>query len=135
MNGGYDSIYRGLIPKLAEYDLQASAECLGLEYVDGCIQVCFLKRDYSITVDGVEPQDGQPVNVNNKSILLYYVLSKGHGDPENSFVLFESIPRMVGGLDGQKRLMNPPLERYFGNDYVTFSQAAVKLGGARRFTN
>jgi len=25
--------------------------------------------------------------------------------------------------------MNTPLERYFGNDYVKFSEAAVKLGG------
>ena len=25
--------------------------------------------------------------------------------------------------------MNAPLERYFGNDYVKFSEAAVKLGG------
>jgi hypothetical protein len=129
MKGGYDSIYLGLIPKLSECDFQESADRLGLEYIDGGIQVNFLKREYRITFDGVEPLDGQPVNVNNRSVLLYYLLSKGQGDPENSYILFESIPRMLSGLGGQNRLTKPPLERYFGNDYVKFSEAAIILGG------
>jgi hypothetical protein len=129
VNEGYDSIYLGLISKLSELDFQESADRLGLEYVDGGVQVCFLKREYRISSDGVEPLDGQPVNVNNRSVLLYYLLSKGQGDPENCYIPFESIPRMIGGLHAQNRLMNTPLERYFGNDYVKFSEAALKLGG------
>jgi len=129
MKGGYDSIYLGLITKLSECDFQESAERLGLEYVDGGIQVNFLKREYRITLDGVEPLDGQPVNANNGSVLLYYLLSNGRGDPENSYVLFESIPRMISGLGFQNRMMSRPLERKFGNDYVKFREAAVKLGG------
>ena len=81
MKGGYDSIYLGLISKLSKCDFQESAERLGLEYVDGGIQVCFLKREYRITLDGVETLDGQPFNSNNGSVLLYYLLSKGRGDP------------------------------------------------------
>jgi hypothetical protein len=126
---GYDSIYLGLTTKLSECNFLESADRLGLEYVDGGVQVCFLKREYRITLDGVEPLDGQPVDVNNRSVLLYYLLSKGQGDPENSYVPFESIPRMISGLHAQSRLMNTSLERYFGNDYVKFSEAAEKLGG------
>ena len=129
MKGGYDSIYLELITKLSECDFQESADRLGLEYVDGGVQVYFLKRKYRITLEGVEPLDGQPVNVNNRSVLLYYLLSKGQGDPENSYVLFESIVRMISGLNAQNRLMNTPLERYFGHDYAKFSEAALKLGG------
>jgi hypothetical protein len=129
MKGGYDSIYLGLIPKLSECDFQESAERLGLEYVDGGIQVCFLKREYRITLDGVETLDGQPFNSNNGSVLLYYLLSKGRGDPENSYVLFESIPRMISGLGFQNRMMSRPLEEKFGNNYIKFSEAAVNLGG------
>ena len=95
MQGGYESIYLGLITKLSECDFHESAERLGLEYVDGAVQISFLKREYRITLDGVEPLDEQPVNVNNLSVLLYYLLSKGQGDPENSFISFESIPRMI----------------------------------------
>ena len=129
MKGGYNSIYRGLITKLSECNFQESAERLGLEYVDGCVQVCFLMREYRITLDGVESLDGQPVNATNGSVLLYYILSNGRGDPENSYVLFESIPRIISGLDFQNRMMSRPLEREFGNDYFKFNEAAVKLGG------
>lgn len=129
MEGGYDSIYQGLIGKLSECDFEESANRLGLEHVTGGIQVCFLKREYRITLEGVEPLDGQPVNVNNRSVLLYYLLSKGQGDPENSYIPFESIPQMSGGVQAQSRLMNTPLERYFGNDHARFSETATKLGG------
>ena len=129
MQGGYDSIYLGLIAKLSDCDFHESSVRLGLRYVDGAVQVSFLKREYRFTLNGVEPLDGQPVNVNNRSVLLYYLLSQGQGDPENSYIPFESIPRMISGLPVQSRLMNTPLVRYFGNDHVKFSEAAVKLGG------
>ena len=129
MKGGYDSIYLGSITKLSDCNFQASAERLGLEYVDGGIQVSFLKREYRITLAGVEALDGQPFNPNNGSVLLYYLLSNGRGDPENSFVPFESIPGMISGLGFQNRMMSRPLERKLGNDYVRFREAAVKLGG------
>ncbi len=126
---GYDSIYLGLVSRLPGCDFQEAARRLGLSYVDGRIQASFLERDYRITVDGAEPLDGQPVNVNNRSVLLYYLLSRGSGDPENRFVLFESIPGMGGGLHTELRLMNRPLERCFRNDYAKFGEAALKLGG------
>jgi hypothetical protein len=129
MTSGYDSIYAGLVARLPECDFQESAGRLGLEYVEGGVQVSFLKREYRITRVGVEPLDGQPVNVNNRSVLLYYLLSKGQGEPGDAYILFESLPRMVSGLSLQKRLMSSPLERYFGNDFVKFGKAAGKLGG------
>jgi hypothetical protein len=129
VSGGYDSIYHELISRLSEIDFQESAARLGLEYVDGGVRVSFLKREYRVTSDGVEPLDGQPVNVNNLSVLAHYLLSKGQGEPENSYIPFESIPRMIGGLSAQSRLMNKPLERYFGNGYRKFREAAAKLGG------
>ncbi len=129
MKGGYDSIYLRLIPRLAECDFEASAGRLGLEYIDGSVRVDFLKRKYVITLDGVEPLDGQPVDANTRSVLVYYLLSKGTGNPENSYILLESIPRMIGGLGFQNRLMSAPLERKFGNDYSKFNEAATKLGG------
>lgn len=131
MNGAYDSIYYGLVSKLSKLDFTESADRLGLHHIDGGIQVCFLKREYRISSNGVEPVDGLPVHVNNRSVLLYYILSKGEGDPQNNYVRFESIPRMISGLPVQSRLMNAPLERYFGNDYVKFTEAAIKLGGTQ----
>lgn len=71
MKGGYDSIYLELITRLSECDFKESADRLGLTYVDGDVRVSFLKREYCITIDGVRPLDGQPVNVNNLSVLLH----------------------------------------------------------------
>lgn len=129
MKGGYDSIYLGLIPRLSDCDFHESADRLGGRYVTEGVHLTFLKRDYRITKQGAEVLDGQPVNINNLSVLVYYILSKGRGDPEHSYIRFESIPRFVGGLSGQNRLMSAPLERYFAEDYANFADAARKLGG------
>ena len=129
MTSGYESIYLGLIPRLADCDFQESAERLGLDYVDGTVRVRFLNRDYRITREGVEPLDGRPVHVNNRSVLLYYLLSKGQGDPGDDYILFENLPRMLSGLNLQTRVLQTPLEQYFGNDYLKFREAAMKLDG------
>lgn len=129
MTSGYDSIYLGLIPRLADCDFRESAERLGLDYANGAILVHFLQRDYWITREGVEPLDGKPVHVNNRSVLLYYLLSPGRGDPGDEYILFENFPRMISGLNTQTQLLNSPLERYFGNDYAKFRAAAIQLDG------
>jgi hypothetical protein len=134
LQGGYDSIYLGLVTKLPECDLQEAAHRLGLDYAEGGVRVRFLTREYRITQDGVQPLDGQPVNVNTRTVLLYYLLSKGQGEPGDSYVPFEAIPRMVGGLNLQSRLMTAPMERYFASNYSKFSEAATRLGGIEQET-
>ncbi len=129
MTSGYDSIYLGLIPRLADCDFQERAERLGLDYGDNTVLVRFLNRDYRITREGVEPLDGKPVHVNNRSVLLYYLLSKGRGDPGDDYILFENFPRMISGLNTQTQLMNAPLEKHFRNDYAKFRAAATQLDG------
>ncbi len=129
MQGGYDSIYRGLVARLPECDLREAAGRLGLDYVGGSVRVGFLGRRYRVTPDGVRCEDDLPVNVNALSVILYYVLSPGHGDPEGSYVLVEAIPRMVGMLGAQSRLMSNPLERHFADGHGAFGEAATRLGG------
>lgn len=129
MHGGYDSIYLGLVARLPGCDLREAADRLGLEYAEGGVRLGFLGKGYRITADGVRCEDGRPTSVNALSVLLYYVLSEGRGDPEGSYVLVESIPRMVGMLGAQSRLMSAPLERHFADGYGAFSEAAARLGG------
>ena len=127
--GGYDSIYRGLVARLPGCDLREAADRLGLDYVEGSVRVGFLGRRYRITPDGVQCDDGRPADVNTLSVLPYYLLSEGRGDPEGSYALVEAIPRMVGALGAQTRLMSNPLERHFADSYGAFSEAAARLGG------
>jgi hypothetical protein len=129
VNSGYDSIYRGLLARLPDCDLEEAAGRLGLSYVRGTVHVRFLSREYAITRHGVEPLDGHPVNVNTRNVLLYYLFSTGRGEPEDSYVLFEAIPRAITGVSSPGHLMSAPLDRHFGNDYVRFADAAARLGG------
>lgn len=130
MPSGYEAIYLKLIPRLAGCDFAESAERLGLELTkEGHIRAGFLGREYLVTKEGVKSADGQSTDVNNLSVLLYYVLSRGSGRPKNSFV---PLFRLAGMLEGRSRLsdiLNDPLTREFGNDYQRFSAAALKLGG------
>jgi hypothetical protein len=130
MGKGYDKIYSTLLPKLAELDWAESASRLGGTRSEDGVRLSFLGRDYIITNDGVEPEDGEPVNVNIRSILIYYVTSSGSGDFSHDFAL---LNRLTGMIDGQKNLansiMNDPLIREFADDYGRFARAMESLGG------
>ena len=76
MSGGYEQIYESLIPKLSECNLLEAAERLGLSpQQDGTLSVNFLGREYEISSRGINPTDGKPVIVNNRSVLAYYTLT------------------------------------------------------------
>jgi hypothetical protein len=131
MGSGYEQIYLGLKPRLSECDLAKSARRLGLKVLpSGEVAVEFCGREYLITREGVNPADGQPVDVNYRSVLAYYILSKGSGEPEHSFVPLRSLSGMIDGQNTHdKGLLLKPLLREFADDYDGFQRAARKLGG------
>lgn len=131
MPSSYDTIYEALLPRLAECNLAESAARFSLPIdSDGQITINFLKRDYRITNTGVIPVDGKPVNINNRSILIHYVLSQGTGDPVYSFKpLFRMTTIFSSGGTGKASMMDAPLIKAFGNDVEKLSDAIIKLGG------
>ncbi len=131
MSSGYDRIYLDLLPRLAQCDLAESARRLGLEVrANGDVAANFCGREFRITHAGVDPTDGLPVDVNYRSVLAHYILSRGRGEPAHSFL---PLGRLTGMIDGQKThaqgLFVRPLIREFGADYDKFEAAARKLGG------
>jgi hypothetical protein len=131
MISGYEKIYFDLLPRLRDCDLAQSARRLGLTALaDGTVIVRFCCREYSISSAGVTPTDGLPVDVNNRSVLAYYILSEARGEPEGSFV---PLARLTGKIAGQnnhaKSLFARPLIEAFGNDYDKFQAAARQLEG------
>jgi hypothetical protein len=132
MTSGYEQIYLDLLLKLSQCDLVESARRLGFEVLaSGEVTAEFCGREFLITHTGVMPADGQPVNVNYRSVIAHYILSKGRAEPEHSFL---PLSRMTGIPAGQKTfdkgMMVKPLLREFGNDYAAFQSAALRLGGA-----
>jgi hypothetical protein len=131
MSNGYEQIYRGLLPRLAQCDLAESAGRLGLQLLaNGDVAIQFCGREYLINSAGVIPADSQPDDVNFRNVLAYYILSTGSGEPEHSFV---PLPRTTGIIDGQKihdkGMLILPLLREFGGDYDKLQSAAQNIGG------
>jgi hypothetical protein len=130
MISGYEQIYLDLIPRLSECNLAESAARLGLEVLpDGNVRAEFCGRDYVITHAGVDPMDGNPVNVNNRSVLAHYILSKGSGEPENSFLPLSRMTSVIAAQKDLGKLGVVPLLREFGEDHDRFRFAATKLNG------
>lgn len=130
MSSGYEQIYEGLIPKLNKCNFLKIAERLGLSLQpDGALYINFLGREYEISSSGVNPKDGKPVNVNNRSVLTYYTLSNGVGDPEFSYV---PISYHVGSgiiFNSNIKWLTDPLGKAFSGKYEAFSDTIYKLGG------
>ena len=131
MPSSYDIIYEALLPKLTECNLAESAARFGLNInPNGDITINFLKRDYRITNTGVTPVDGKPVNINNRSILIHYVLSQGTGDPVYLFKpLFRMTTVFSSGDTGKASMMDAPLIKAFGDDINKLDETIQKLGG------
>jgi hypothetical protein len=129
MESGYDKIYSTVLGLLKEREFIQNGIRLGGWETDGGLGLSFLGRDYKITEDGVEPMDGKPTNVNNLSIIIYYVTSAGYGDVLNDFA---PLNRLSGMHDGQNTLTGgvmTPLQREFSDDYEGFAHAVRGLGG------
>ncbi|EGW39754.1 DUF3786 domain-containing protein [Desulfosporosinus sp. OT] len=130
MSSGYEQIYESLIPKLSECDLLEVAERLDLSpQQDGTLAVSFLGREYAISSRGVNPTDGMPVNVNNRSVLAYYTLSKGVSEPALSYVPISYLAGPGIIFNTNIKWMTDPLGKTFNGDYVTFSKTMGRLGG------
>jgi len=128
---GYEQIYEGLISKLNTCDFSEVAERLGLPLKpDGALSVNFLGREYEISSRGVNPTDGKPINVNNRSVLAYYVLSRGVGEPAFSYVPISYFAGTGILFDTNIKWMTDPLGRTFNGNYAAFSETMRRLGGA-----
>ncbi|MDR3279339.1 MAG: DUF3786 domain-containing protein [Synergistaceae bacterium] len=130
MTSGYEKIYSTILPKLAECNLAENAPRLGAEATEGGFHISFLRRKYLITNEGVTATDGRPVDVNNRSVIIYYITSNGAGELSYDFALLERLTGMIAGRnDLASGVMHSPLVREFGGDYEKFKTSITKLGG------
>jgi len=130
MQSGYDQIYLGVVARLAQCDLTEHARRLGFDLASGSPAIGFLGRDFSVTARGVEPLDGLPAHVNNRSVLGLYMLSEGSGIPGSSFVsLLDLAGTAVRGAWDARWSMARGAAQEIGSDYRRLEQAAEMLGG------
>ena len=129
---GYEQIYLDIVGRLADCDFSEAAGRLGLNLLpDGTLSVNFLGRIYHITKNGVQPTDGNPVSVNNLSILVYYTTSKGSGEPKYSYRMLGAFAKggFSGNNDRSLKWMTAPLTHAFTGDIGKFRAIMDTLGG------
>lgn len=127
---GYEQIYENLLPQLLVCDFAEASQRLGLICTpDGVIEMSFLGRRYNITIHGAEPADGLPVDALILCVLLYYILSKGSGEPKYAFSPLFRLSGLHDGQSNARSLTNKQLTNTYGADYEAFKEAAVKVGG------
>ena len=133
MIGGYEQVYLDIVHKLADINFEEAAGRLGLDLLpDGNLAVNFLGRKYIISKTGVETADGNPVDINNRSILVYYAASKGSGEPKYSYRLLLTFAQGVafGSSDHSLKWMTAPLAKAFAGGIGKWSAVMNALGAA-----
>ena len=94
---------------------------------DGTLSVNFLGREYEISARGVNSKDGKPVHFNNRSVLAYYALSRGAGEPAFSYV---PISHLAGKIvvSANIKWMTDPLGKKFSDNYREVLRNSAWIG-------
>ena len=102
MESGYEKTYNMVSLRLKDCDLNEAAERVGFDMDEGGnIRADFLNRTYIINSSGVTAEDSIGGGAIEKSILIYYITSKGSGGPAKTYsgmgAFLPSVMR--GGVD------------------------------------
>lgn len=130
---GYDRTYELMEPKLETCDLKEAARRLGFcEPRDGALNVLFLGKNYRITNDRVVCTDDGGSHAVEKSLLIYYLISKGSGEPAGDYIFSTQLidsPGMAsqgGGLSWQTN----SLQRIFAGRKAEDFARVMEFAGA-----
>jgi hypothetical protein len=136
MANGYEKTYEVIAPRLRNLEFPYAALRLGFDLIDKYrMSIDFLGRTYELSREGVCPLDGDPVNVNFRSVLVYYAVSKGNTEPRYDFALLNTFTGSLHtGGGGRDDWMTAPLRKVCGDSghdrsgYARFRQAARDMG-------
>jgi hypothetical protein len=130
MANGYEKTYEAVLPRLKNRVFPEIALRLGFDLLtQHSLGLDFLGRPYVIGPGGVEPADGKDVHVNIKSVLVYYAVSRGRGEPLGEYCLLHYFSRgLFTGAAPAPDWMTSPLRKKYAGDYKSFALAARGLG-------
>jgi hypothetical protein len=129
--GGYRKIYMELTRRLAQTDIAASAEMLGLGLNEACeANVPFLGKTFLVSPAGVWRSDGQMFSDNIGSVLCHYIMNGSRCRPGGRMVTFSELagPLFKQGSYSQDALERPLIKRFQGR-VEELQEAAASLGG------
>ena len=130
MINGYEKTYEAIVPRLKNLEFPYAALRLGFDLIDKYrMSIDFLGRKYEVDRDGVRPADGEPVDVNFRSVLVYYATSAADTEPLYDFALLNTFTGSLNtGGGGRADWMTAPILRACGDNYPRFRQAVRDMG-------
>lgn len=131
---GYVRTYELVKDRLKTCDLAEAAARLGFAPpVDDVLEAEFLGETYRVNRDGVtgavETDDDRFVE---KSLLIYYLTSKGSGDPKEDYLFAGQFIRNFASSGGQRELswQLRALEDQYNGQTEAFQKVMEKLGAS-----
>jgi hypothetical protein len=97
----YESVYGGLVARLADADVRVAAAALGLELSGDVARVTMLGREYLVGRPGVAAADGGHAPVGHRIVLAHFLLRAGVARPTGELVPYRDLP---GGRDFARNL-------------------------------
>ena len=130
-DGGYESIYEGLVEKLGEINLTNAAEVLGLTWNDSNkIEIPFLGNTYLLGRDGAKAVNGNKIHSVIGSVLAGYLITQGNGEPAWRFVPLDKLTGLApSGNDYSTNSLETRLARHAGKHPESFRRIIEYLGG------
>lgn len=129
--GGHKWIYQDLVGRLANADIAAAAQRLGLAMNDaGKIEVPFFGAAYQVSREGVRRSDGKKFPDAMGSALIHYVLKGSCCRPKGQFVTLAELAGPLfkhGGYSGSA-LERPIIKRFQGH-VPELLAAVASIGG------
>lgn len=142
---GYVRTYELVKDRLKTCDLAEAAARLGFAPpVNGVLEAEFLGETYRISRDGVTgagetvgenltgPEDAKDDRFVEKSLLIYYLTSKGSGDPKEDYLFAGQFIRNFASSGGQRELswQLRALEDQYNGQTDAFRKTMEKLGAS-----
>jgi hypothetical protein len=132
---GYEKIYDWVVESLADFDLQANAEPLGLKcHPEGGVVVSLFGRDYHVNNSGAKALDGLRASFNHLSLVAHYAMSRGRSPASGDFMKLSALSGIPAGTASggyDRNALSMPLIKRFGHDPEALEAAVLRLGGRR----
>ena len=127
---GYEYQYSLVEKMLNGCDFAEAAPRLGLRPpVDGIVSVPFMGREFFVKATEVVAADGLPSDPNIRSLLVYYLISPGSGEPAYTYSLLQNfLPKSMSSRIISSNWFANPVVKIYGNDHEKLNEILMNLG-------
>lgn len=126
----FDEIYADYLRRVAEIDVSARAEGLGIEVDGGAAVIPFLGKRHTVTAHAVAGPDGARPHHAICVILCKYLLMCPDAAPDrHALVTYKDFKDAMPYVQGFKNTAERPIARHFSGRAEALAERCAALGG------